>query len=247
MDPFGHTLNQNHRQLKDEPMRKKVSTSASSLSSMEKTEEPSLNLVDSQPIVTIHVTGGDYEKQSFQVHKNYICHYSPFFDVAFNGPFVEGQTQELDLTETSPFIFGTFVNWLYTQKIINRTGKLPSCLSLSVLWILADKLLVPSLQNQALSLLNARRVLDGTRLDSTMFNYVYENTASDSPLRRYIVDACSKGSRGPIMTLENYPPRLLVDIINEMRAVSIEPYWEPSQEEVATYFVPEEVRKEKTG
>ncbi|KAH7382019.1 hypothetical protein BKA64DRAFT_218554 [Cadophora sp. MPI-SDFR-AT-0126] len=228
-------------------MSKDLSTSASSLNSMAKSEEPSLNLVDPQPIVTIHVIGGDYEKQSFKVHKNYICHYSPFFEAALNGPFIEGQTQEVDLTDTPPFIFGTFVNWLYTQKIINRSGKLPSCISLSALWILADKLLVPSLQNQALSALNARRVLDGTRLDSSMFNHVYENTASDSPLRRYIVDSCSKGSRGPIMTLENYPPRLLVDIINEMRAVSVEPYWEPSQEEVATYFVPEEMKREETG
>jgi hypothetical protein len=33
------------------------------------------------------------QEQTFLVHKDFICHYSEFFAVAFNGQFKEGQTQ----------------------------------------------------------------------------------------------------------------------------------------------------------
>lgn len=68
-----------------------------------------------QAFVTFIV--GD-ENQKFVVHKNLVEHYSPAFENAFNGGFIEGQTRELNLGDVDANIFGLVVNWLYTQKII---------------------------------------------------------------------------------------------------------------------------------
>jgi len=61
--------------------------------------------------VTIIASG-----QKFVVHKELICHSSPFFDRAFNGSFLEGQTQEMKLEDVEASRFGIFVHWLYTRK-----------------------------------------------------------------------------------------------------------------------------------
>ena len=55
-------------------------------------------------------------EDKYIVHKDLICFYSPFFDKAFNGRFLEGETQEMKLPEVSSAIFGIFVHWLYYQK-----------------------------------------------------------------------------------------------------------------------------------
>jgi len=53
----------------------------------------------------------------------------------FNGNFVEGVTQSMDLEDTSAEAFGIFVNWLYTQGIENSKKGLPSCEALIDLWL----------------------------------------------------------------------------------------------------------------
>lgn len=106
------------------------------------------NLVGPQTIVTVNVRKHAGAKiHPFRIHKNYLCHYSPYFEAAFNGRFIEGETQVLELEDTEPRIFGIFVNWLYVQKITDEDGQLASCSDCINLWILADKILVPSLQN----------------------------------------------------------------------------------------------------
>ena len=96
------------------------------------------------------------EAESFYVHKNFITHYSPYFNAAFNGSFAEGQSQKMDLEDTEPHVFGTFVNWLYSQDIENAEGEVPDDATLVNLWLLADKCLVPKLQNQVMRALDKR-------------------------------------------------------------------------------------------
>lgn len=61
------------------------------------------------------VVGSD--EQKFIVHKDLICHHSPFFKSAFNGRFLEGETQMMKLEDVDTPMFGAIVNWLYTEKI----------------------------------------------------------------------------------------------------------------------------------
>lgn len=165
---------------------------------------------DPQPIVKIHVKFEEGSTETFKVHKNFICYYSPFFDAAFNGDFAEGESQEMEFHEVDLQTFGMFVNWLYTQSIVLSDHSQPCCRFLLYLWILADRILVPKLQNQIIRQLDERRVLE-KRLPSSSFNFVYEHTTEGSLLRKYIVDTRDYFT---IRTVENYPKELLVSLVN---------------------------------
>jgi hypothetical protein len=80
-------------------------------------------------------------------HRNLISHYSLFFAAAFKGNFKEGLSQEMTL-EADVKVFGVFSNWLYTQKILDSKGDQLDLGTLADLWILADRFLVPVLQNR---------------------------------------------------------------------------------------------------
>lgn len=111
--------------------------------------------------------------KAFIVHEEVACHYSPVLKAAFNSDFVEGQTQTYvldDIGEHGIATFTLFVEWLYTQKLdllqelkyivdgdkeyrtipanIRRIGAAE--IQVAEMWIIAGKLLVPSLQNLAI-------------------------------------------------------------------------------------------------
>ena len=89
-------------------------------------------------------------KLNYVVHKQLITFYSPFFDRAFNGNFIEGETQTMTLEDVDGNIFGLFVNWLYTQKVCHagfEPDKLEA-IEMAILWTLAGRFMIPKLQNQ---------------------------------------------------------------------------------------------------
>ncbi|KAH7304866.1 hypothetical protein BKA65DRAFT_560359 [Rhexocercosporidium sp. MPI-PUGE-AT-0058] len=132
-----------------------------------KTKEPSL--FAPQPVVTILIIiSGSQPQQGngpptlmqalantykFIIHKNIICHHSPFFSAAFNSQFVEGQTQSMTLDDIDPVIFGSFVNWVYHQNVEADKGVKMGPEMLVKLWIVAERFIVPKLQNQAMNML----------------------------------------------------------------------------------------------
>ncbi|KAH7382020.1 hypothetical protein BKA64DRAFT_713263 [Cadophora sp. MPI-SDFR-AT-0126] len=184
------------------------------------------NLVGRQTIVKVTVHGvsegiiDDTEDhhQTFPIHKNHICHYSSFFDAAFNGNFAEAESQEVVLYEVQPPVFGMFVNWLYTQEIVMEDGEPPNVHGLVHLWLLADRILVPSLQNQVINLIERTRQQKGNdRLPSELFPYIYKYTTAESALRLYLIRVCSAPYLAQIKNTKNYPHQLLVDIINAIR------------------------------
>jgi hypothetical protein len=206
-------------------------------------------------MVTVNVSlHENAPKQPFLIHKNFICHYSPYFDAAFNGNFVEGETQTLDLEDTHPEVFGVFVQWLYTQQIIEpeesqRTLSQPR--RLMSLWILADKVLVPRLQNETFRRIDCFRKGATPELWTSVreiYHDIYNNTQIESPLREYFVIF----HVGCIVKDEEqlYPHEMLVDLLNHEKKptpsgtrrgrarLNIRP---PS--DIAKYFVPEEVPK----
>lgn len=81
------------------------------------------------------------------IHKEFFCYYSPFFKAAFNGNFKEGQTQEMRIS-ADVVAFGVVVNWLYSQKIMISGDNELILSTLARAWILADRFLIPKLQNQ---------------------------------------------------------------------------------------------------
>ncbi|ESZ96728.1 hypothetical protein SBOR_2872 [Sclerotinia borealis F-4128] len=64
----------------------------------------------------LHVQVGD-DLKDFGVHKDLICHYSPYFNAAFTSGFEETRTGVMKLSTTEPEVFELFYHWLYTQDL----------------------------------------------------------------------------------------------------------------------------------
>jgi BTB/POZ domain len=136
-------------------------------------------------VVAITVCSPDGGKETFEVYKDFICYYSPFFRAAFNGPFKEGQTQTMEFTDTHPVIFGLFVLWLYSQGLDGYHENPELAPNLVKLWILADTALIPQLQN------DITRILCGYSpgwcpAPKTILT-VYAKTGPDSAMRKLVI------------------------------------------------------------
>lgn len=75
-------------------------------------------------IVHIHV---GHDLQSFGIHKDRICGYSPYFKAAFTPPFEESQTGVMKLPETEASVFHIFYNWVYTLQLWGKDCKQDQC------------------------------------------------------------------------------------------------------------------------
>ena len=149
----------------------------------------------------------------------------------------------MTITDVSPRIFGMMVNWLYTQEITDEKGNPPSCRLSVELWILADRFMMPALQNCAIEALNQARI-QGSSVSADLVKRIYDNTTEGSPLRAYIVDVFVKDTTGGLR--DNDPPQFMVDVVNEMRALARAskkrkaeetPKWQPSAKHMKMYHV----------
>jgi hypothetical protein len=102
------------------------------------------------------------------IHKEFICYYSPFFKAAFNGNFKEGQTQEITIS-ADVVAFGVVVNWLYSQKVVTSGVDELILSTLAQAWILADRFLIPKLQNQIMFHIHKICICIGIWKDCTYF------------------------------------------------------------------------------
>lgn len=134
---------------------------------------------------------------SFDVHKEFACHYSPVLKAAFNSKFVEGQTQAYAFPEYEPEVIRCFIEWIYSQQVSGAYSATDdrhiqfseATLVLSKLWVLADSILVPKLQNYVIHEL--KRVCDSfQRIPTNSLEYIYLMTNSESPLRRWCFQWC---------------------------------------------------------
>lgn len=66
--------------------------------------------------VDIYVGVGQQRKH-YCLPKNIMCYYSRYFDRCFNGSFLEGTTQELELPDDPVIFFETLVEYLLNGKI----------------------------------------------------------------------------------------------------------------------------------
>jgi hypothetical protein len=144
------------------------------------------------------------------------CQHSPVLKAAFNSKFIEGETQTYRLKDTTEKPFRYLVQWFYAQRI-NFSIRLDDSLvsltpgdtagavkeltelilywriehrTLFRLWILADKLLIPAVQNIVMDKLGVMHTVDKLFAVSFVFSveYVYQNTGGDSPLRQFLVE-----------------------------------------------------------
>ncbi|KAN0103412.1 hypothetical protein V8E51_011725 [Hyaloscypha variabilis] len=157
------------------------------------------------------IVSKDGVEETFPVHKEHACYYSPVLKAAFNSDFIEGQTQTYRLEDTNPKIFSLLIQWFYTQNFKHRpldgenrivvrnrsiwdaTGDTPPSdeinsmyLNMVGLYILAECLIIPRLQNHIMrSLLE---MAEREAWSTVWMETTYEGTSAESPLRCFAVD-----------------------------------------------------------
>ncbi|KAL2072723.1 hypothetical protein VTL71DRAFT_12066 [Oculimacula yallundae] len=196
----------------------------------EKQKLPKPDFSEPATFVTFLVGPEDYITK-FVVHKEFACYHSSVLRAAFASNFVEGQTQTYRIIDTSPDAFQLFVQWLYTQKLqLHRLRHLEASgltdesgedeeydmgdedMSLAKLWVLADKLAIPKLQNSAMTCI--LKFASGNVIPTLPYHYIYENTGIGSPLRRLVVEQCAHELPHYYIysCAEYFPRELLLDI-----------------------------------
>lgn len=130
--------------------------------------------------------------QKFMVHKSYAVAYSQFLRAAFNGKFVEGQTQTMTLEDVEIETFGLFVHWLYFQKV--EMGSFVRIQALARLWVLAGRCLISRLQNEVMSVLV--RYLQGPfwfHRSTILYSFaVYAYDSNNNELKMLAIDALGR-------------------------------------------------------
>jgi len=71
------------------------------------------------PNVTVYV---GQTKETFQLPKLLLCYYSPYFDRAFNGEFIEAAEQSIHMQETSIEAFQALIQFIYISQITFSTS-----------------------------------------------------------------------------------------------------------------------------
>ncbi|CZR51183.1 uncharacterized protein PAC_01058 [Phialocephala subalpina] len=173
----------------------------------------------------------------FLVHKEVILNKSEVLAAAFSSNFIEGQTQTYHIDDTTEEVFRFFVQWLYSDKlevwqlneerkhdiryILNNpkehriwiANENSENQTLAALWVLADKLCLPTLQNLVVEYIADISKLPNTWLPYKTYHYIYDNTSDDSPLRRLSVIQVATyfGAREFKKFSKWFPVEILVD------------------------------------
>lgn len=162
---------------------------------------------------------GEEEQQSFIVHKDYICSKSPFFVAATSNAWEKGKSRTVNVPEIEPRTFELYVHWIYNSAIDidlveaptndpckNEGHKLAGLgcqwrgkiVLLLRLYVAADFLSDSKLKDEVISRYLTLRGKKELCFGTDTLHYVWDNTKSDSPLRRCIVDSFAVGQNGEI-------------------------------------------------
>ncbi|KAL2072754.1 hypothetical protein VTL71DRAFT_12097 [Oculimacula yallundae] len=198
--------------------------------------QPSPNS-DPEDIVTL-IAGEDLSEKPMNVHKEVACHYSPVLKAAFNRRFQEGESQTYRIED-----------YMYNRNLdIDSFDPIPADKNLAdkmliEIWVLADKLLIPGLQNFAIFELEDL----GKRYKTTStdcLEYVYERTPSGSPLRKFFLQQCAFNvtSKRFLERPEQFPKEMLLKLATVMNdAISqLSPAQKKGMAKHVTYFKADE-------
>lgn len=140
-------------------------------------------------LVTVNI-GSLGNMKKYTVYREFASYYSPVLAAAFKPGFLEGTTQEITLDDVDePNAFGTVQAWMYGHEF-DAAATLAGleCINLICAWMLADRLLMPDLQNDIMRRLMYQS-LDNEQVADV--NWLYEKTGPGSKLRAWFVDKCA--------------------------------------------------------
>jgi hypothetical protein len=166
-------------------------------------------------------------------------HYSTFFKTAFEGPFVEHETQTMRLEHVESRLFGVLIHWLYTKEIkyeddilsssmpmqgvslapiSNSNGKrVKKELLMAMLWMLAKTCNVYELQNEVMGLLYTLVKVLTLENITPLICYAYKD-GEPTALKRLLIQAValSPDSAKFLQWVDNATEEVTKDLAKEL-------------------------------
>ncbi|KAF7188838.1 hypothetical protein HII31_09761 [Pseudocercospora fuligena] len=172
----------------------------------------------------IRIRVGQDAPQIFEVHKGVLKFYSGYFRAAIDnvesGRFKEAEDNMITLPEEKAEVFKLFQGWLYTRELPKDKST-----DLVKLWGLADRRIVPLLQNEAIDAIQVHNYKNWKEACPTT---VYRNTGADSALRRFTV--CSYAANVSILKdtqIVGWPEEFKTDLIQHL--LTVRPKMDPDE------------------
>lgn len=132
--------------------------------------------------------------ENFSIHRDLLCQHSPFFRAALHSGMEESNSGVVSLPDDGPIEFAFVSHWIYHQYIPKDATDTCDIDELLRLWVLADKLLMPDLQD---SLMNTMcdNVVSYKRCKNKMHSvtadrsaWIWDNTTIGSSLRNFYAE-----------------------------------------------------------
>lgn len=159
-------------------------------------------------LIRAQLADPDTPTHDFIIHKDLICQHSPCFSQALTS----GRSQVH--ADADPEIFNIVVYWLYFQHVYQEGELFHTPDALANLWMMAESLLMPKLQNLAMDLL-FRMQFDYT-IKGFSIRQIHERSRAGSPLRAFLAGLClSLNPSGLLTDEDNISRELLTDTIRE--------------------------------
>lgn len=162
-------------------------------------------------MVTINVCDNAGRMYPYTVHKDFVTHASPFFDRAFNGGMIEAQTGVMNFQESNITAFGLLINYIYTGEVEGADDEPIPIDELINLWILADRVLMPKLQNASLKAIEVQTHSSFSCSPQT-YRQIYDHTVKDSLLRKFLVDFLASYPTIELIDPDQLPKQMLIEM-----------------------------------
>ena len=140
----------------------------------------------------------------------------------------QGETQTFHLNDIRPSCFRLFLEWIYSQTLSVFTIQdltsnqdpeddltvinffIDQDLDLAQLWLLAERLLIPALQNEVMKQLLSK--LHANDWTTDWIPYAWANSESGSAIRKFAVDLCVRHVKNDAYrdNPEHFPHELLI-------------------------------------
>lgn len=145
--------------------------------------------------------GPEGSQEDFLLHEGILGGRSEFFKRAMNGNWAESKKCIIKLPEDDPEMFNTYINFLYTGRVVTNTLEKPihsqdivkEMRVLGQLYVLSEKLQDKTANNSAIQgLLEVaeEKDADGVQFNPSVKTLIveYQGTCADSFGRRLMVD-----------------------------------------------------------
>ncbi|KAF2276943.1 uncharacterized protein EI97DRAFT_466515 [Westerdykella ornata] len=167
------------------------------------------------PIVS--VTVGKAEMQ-FHIHRGLLTYYSSYFKATLSQNWKEGKENAIKLPDDNPEAFKVFFHWVDTGCLygaLGPNGKIPLGYQLICeTYVFADARIIPQLCNACIDAL-WQTICQEWTFPTPQLQYIYDNTTSQSNLRKFIVYDAAKTFKWENLDSDRqkYPQDFLADVI----------------------------------